>query len=142
MSTFITKADYGISISENLLDAITEVDDTKLDKAETFAIELAKGYLSARYDVDAIFAATGDDRNTVILEHCVSIALAKLHELVNARKVPTFRIDNKKEAKEWFVSVQKCEINPVGLPKLQGEQAADKDYIMFGSNNKRNNQLQ
>lgn len=142
MSTFILKSDYGLSISENLLDAITEVDDTKLDEAESYAIEYAKGYLSSRYDVDAIFAATGINRNSVILQHCIAIALCKLHELVNARKIPTFRIDNKREAKEWFEKVQECKINPPTLPKLTGDDANKKDYILSGSNPKRQNHIQ
>lgn len=48
------------------------------------AIAEATSYLNAQYDCEAIFAAEGDKRNILVLEHCKSIALWYLMRLSNA----------------------------------------------------------
>src|SRR5690348_3798183 len=112
MSAFIQRADYAASIRENRLDQITEYDDNKLDQAETFAIAFMKGFLSSRYDVDAIFSATDDDRDPVILMYAIEIALYQLHCLINPRKIPDFRIDRYEKAEAWLKMVAAQKINP------------------------------
>lgn len=138
MSTFIVKADYAEAIKTNVLDAITEVDDNKLDTAETRAIEEMKGYLNARYDVTNIFNKTGANRNPIILMYVIDMTLYHLHSRINPRKIPDHRKERYTAAKEWLMLVNECKINPTDLPVL-----ADgvKDYVLTGSNPKRNNQI-
>lgn len=138
MSTFITKADYGDLIQEGILDQITEFDDAKLDVAEARAISLMKGHLSARYDVDAIFSATGSNRDPVILMYAVAIALYLLHERINPRQIPEFRKERYNAAMDWLEAVKNEEINPPGLPVPS---TGDKDYIRYGSNPRRSNHI-
>lgn len=134
---FIEKSDFGTAIKDNILDAITEADDTLIDKAVTAAIELMKGYLNNRYDVTAIFSVTGDDRNPVLLMYGIDIALYDLHRRINFRKVPEFRTERYKTAKEWFMDVSDQTINP----DLPVPETGDKDYIRFGSNTRRENHI-
>lgn len=135
---FIEKADYDTAISDNILDAITEADDDLISKANRMAIELMKGYLNNKYDVVSIFNETGDSRNPVVLMYGIDIALYNLHARINPRKIPTFRAERYKIAKEWFMDVSEGIINPPDLPVPE---SGDKDYFHFGSNPRRENHI-
>lgn len=54
---------------------ITQNDPSILNMAIAAAISEAKSYLRGKYDVGKIFAARGDDRHDLLLEHCKSIAM-------------------------------------------------------------------
>lgn len=138
MSTFIQKEDYEAIIRDNRLDAVISMEDNKLDKAELRAIEFMRSYLSSRFDTEEIFNKTGTDRNPVIVGFCVDISLYYLHRLINPRKIPEHRKEAYDDAKEWLQSVSKGMVNPVGLPVPE---EGEKDYILFGSNPKRQNHL-
>ncbi len=135
---FIEKSDYLLYINTNILDDITEVNDELVDNASRTAISLVKGYLNARYDVNAIFNATGSQRHATILEKCIDMALFTLHARINPRKIPELRRERNKEAKEWLIDVSESIINPPDLPVLSNGQ---KDYIDFGSNPRRENRI-
>lgn len=135
---FIEKADFDVAIRDNILDDITETDDTLIDKAIAESISYMKGYLNNRYDVVEIFNKTGNLRDETILNHGINIALYNLHRLINPRKMPAFRGELRNDAKEWLMDVNKGIINPPTLPvPVTGE----KDYILYGSNTKRSNQI-
>jgi len=140
MAEFLTKDDFVGSIKGNLLDQITEFDDDHIKRAIELAIEQMKGYLSARYDVDAIFDEDQDpeDRNPVIVAYCIDIALYHLYRLLPSHKVPDMRTDRYYEAKEWLEGVMECKINPPNLPVPD---SGDKNYIKFGGNDKRDNHV-
>lgn len=135
---FIEVEDYETAINENVLDAITETDDELVNKASRAAIELMKGYLNSRYDVVSIFNETGDNRNPVVLMYGIDIALYNLHSRINPRKIPAFRAERYKTAKEWFMDVSEGIINPPDLPVPE---SGDKDYFHFGSNPRRENHI-
>ncbi|WP_107039957.1 phage protein Gp36 family protein [Brumimicrobium mesophilum] len=78
-----------------ILDQITEGDDTIIDTAIEVAIEEVKGYLMPNfkhefndgrlvYDVEAIFAATGTDRNALILSLTKTVTIWHVVDLCNA----------------------------------------------------------
>lgn len=135
---FIDKADYADVINSNVLDDITEVSNDKIDSCEARAIGFMSGYLNNRFDVATIFAQTGTNRNAEILGYAKDITLYYLHRLVNWRQVPAARVDAYKQAVEWLEKVNVGTINPPSLPVLPNGQ---KDYILFGSNPKRNNHI-
>ena len=138
-NTFITKADYAQAINNNILDAVIKFDDNRLDVAEDSAIELMMGYLNNRYDTDAIFSATGSDRNPVILMYAIDIALYQLHSLINYNKIPAFREKKYDAAISWLERVASLEINPPSLPKVADD--TSRNYVIFGGNTKRDNSL-
>lgn len=72
---FIEKSDFDAAIRDNILDDITEADDTLIDKAIAESISYMKGYLNNRYDVVEIFNKTGNLRDETILNHGINIAL-------------------------------------------------------------------
>lgn len=134
MSTFIDKADYNTSINDNVLDQITQFDDTKLDRAEAVAISKVKSFLASRFDTAAIFSQTGTNRHPMVLDCCLKIALFELHMLINPRKVPTYRIEANDRAENWLKMVQEGMVEPTDLPRLV---SPDGDTIKYGSNPKR-----
>jgi len=67
MSKFISLTDYDASIHNEILDAVTRYDDGIVEICEDRAITQMRSYLKGRYDVDAIFSASGTARNQLIL---------------------------------------------------------------------------
>ena len=114
--SFITKTDYDASIHAEILDAIIRQDDTILDIVAGQAQEEVAGYLTARYDTDAIFGTTGTARPGLIVQFCKDIVLYNLHSMVNPTRFPEIRKDRYDRAIAWLKSVQKGDINPVNLP--------------------------
>ena len=133
---YIDKTDLLNYIRQNKLDDITDFDDNKLDAAIDDMEEYMKGFLSARFDVNEIFAQTGTDRNPVIKMYLCDLALYHLHKLINWRKIPEFRKERYQEAKEWLQDVQAGLINPPNLP-IPADGA--NNYIKFGGNAKLDN---
>ena len=74
---FITKDDY-VNIASDALSIVEQSDDTKRETAEKAAQEEIAGYLRGVYDTDAIFAATGDNRNPLIVMVYCDITLYHL----------------------------------------------------------------
>lgn len=138
MSSFIEKDDYANCIKDNLLDDLTEIDDDKINKCEEEAIEYMASFLSSRYDVEAIFDSTGDERHSLVLKYAKDITIFYLHSLTDASKVPSFRAKNFEHAKEWLQNVSEMKVNPRNLPALE---SPDNDYIQHGSNPKRTNHI-
>jgi phage gp36-like protein len=140
MSTFVDKSDILESIRENVLDNITTFDDAKFEAAIKFATSLMEGHLNARYDTAAIFNATGNDRNPVILTYCIDIVLYRLHSRINPRKIPKYRKDNYDDAMIWLEGVKGEKVNPPGLPLVTSDDT--RSYVQFGGNRKRQNHIE
>lgn len=60
---------------EYRIEEMTDADDSILLQCLLAAIKRVRGYLSARYDTDAIFTAKGADRDADIVEICKHVAL-------------------------------------------------------------------
>lgn len=136
--SFITKDDYAGHIRDNVLDDITEVDDDKIEQQQDRAVQFMIGYLNNRYDTINIFNKVGTARDVVIVAYAVDITIYYLHRLMNYRKVPGDRAKAYTEAKEWLENVSACKINPPNLPLLT---TGEKDYVLWGSNIKRENHI-
>lgn len=118
---------------------IDEGDPTILTAAIDGAVQEAKGYL-ARYDLKAIFTASGTDRNPLLLIFVKDIATWHFITLCNAGADLEFRRFRYERAVSWLRAVQKGEVTP-DLPLLDddgdGKPDAPGEYI-YGSNPKRN----
>jgi len=62
---------------------ITEKDSSIVKTAISAAIAEVKSYLAGRYDVQAVFAEEGENRNPLILDLCKSIAVWRIVKLAN-----------------------------------------------------------
>lgn len=75
MSQFIDIKDYDASLHREILDALVRDDETLVEICEDRAIAEMRGYLSKRYDCNAIFSTTGKKRNQLILMMVIDIAV-------------------------------------------------------------------
>lgn len=73
MSQFIELTDYDASIHREILDALTREDESIVEICEDRTLAEMRGYLSRRYDCDRLFAATGRERNQLVLMMAVDI---------------------------------------------------------------------
>lgn len=137
MSNFITLTDYKTSIHDEILDALTRNDDEILEICEDRAISEMRSYLSARYDCDAIFSATGTDRHQLILMMALDITIFHVFCVHNPQKMSQIRKDRYDRAIEWLVAVSKGNINIDGAPILNQDDAKTHDNHVLSSNPKK-----
>lgn len=143
---FIEKTDLGSVIYDYQLDQITDGDDNIVLQGIAAAIEEARSYLEPNpnakvwldgrllYDVNAIFSASSTDRNSLILQHCCTLAKWHIAQLCNAEVIYEVAKDRYDRAIDWFSKIAKGTINLSSLPQLvRTEDNTDKNPFEFGS---------
>ncbi len=136
MVTFITTEDY-VMIGDAALQIVQQADAGNRENAEKEAMEEVAGYLRSRYDVAAVFEATGDNRNKVIVMRCCDVALYHLVSSRNQRQGMEIRKERYERAIKWLEDVQKGLIMP-DLPTPVGPNGEEDilNPIKFGSEKK------
>ncbi len=130
---FLTESDY-VVISSASLNIVQQADPQIREKAERMACEEVAGYLRSRYDVQRIFAATGDQRNDVIVMRTADIALYHLCSSLAQKMGHEIRKERYELAIKWLEQVQEGKIIP-DLPTVTGEdgQTDINNPMIFGS---------
>lgn len=141
MSQFVNIEDYDASVHREILDALVRDDQSLVEICEDRAIAEMRCYLSKRYDCDAIFSASGEDRNQLILMMVIDIAVYHIFCIHNPQKLSQIRKDRYERAVEWIRAVADEEISIEGVPMLPEDERASKASLMFKSNRKRVNRL-
>lgn len=72
---FLHTDDYKVVCTPADLDIISQSDDNIRKQAEQTAIEEVSGYVRSRYDIAEAYKANGTDRNPLLVQITVSIAL-------------------------------------------------------------------
>ena len=130
MSTFITKNDYDASMHKEILELLVRAgsdpnDDEIIEICEDRAVTEMRGYMNKIYDVDAIFAAEGKERNQLILMFAIDISLYHIFCIHNPYKISKIREDRYNRAIEWLKMVMKGQVTIDSAPKLSSEIVAD-----------------
>lgn len=134
---FLSPEEVKTHLYNGVVDEISRADVTILQSAIDAAIEEARGYLTA-YDVAAIFAATGDNRNPILLLYVKDITVWHYIQLANPAVDMQLRLDRYEKAIKWFEKVQSGKTNPdLPYPVVDPPMQAD-NYIKWGGNYKRN----
>lgn len=141
MSQFVNIEDYDASVHREILDALVRDDQSLVEICEDRAIAEMRCYLSKRYDCDAIFSASGEDRNQLILMMVIDIAVYHIFCIHNPQKLSQIRKDRYERAVEWMRAVADEDISIEGVPMLPEDERASKASLMFKSNRKRVNRL-
>ena len=133
---FVSKEDLGSAIYGYQVEQITEGDDDLVLQAINAAIEEVGGYLAGNslYDVSAIFATTGTNRNALILTHTVTIAKWYIVELCNADIIYEQAKERYNRAVSWLTKLSKGTVTLGGLPTIPiatGE--TETDTFGYGS---------
>lgn len=141
MSQFVTIEDYDASVHRDILDALVRDDKSLIEICEDRAIAEMRCYLSKRYDCNAIFSASGEQRNQLVLMMVIDIAVYHIFCIHNPQKLSQVRKDRYERAVEWMRGVADEDISIDGVPLLSEDERAAKASLMFKSNHKRVNRL-
>lgn len=141
MSKFINPEDYDASIHREILASLTRDDAAIVEICEDRAIAEMRGYLVARYDVDAIFSAEGSARNRLVLMMAIDIAVYHIFSIHNPQKMSQIRKERYERAMEWLKQVAAFKIAIDGAPGLTEEKQKQNSPWQMSSNPKRINHL-
>lgn len=114
--------------------------EENLNASITQAIEEASGYLRSRHDMELVFATTGTERNSKLVQVIADITLYNLISWLPAKLASEIRIIRYENAVKWLKDVQKGVIL-LNLPvagTTTGEQE-EHQGIQFGSMQKNTN---
>lgn len=128
---FLTEDDYKAHLKEADLDALTGYNSTVRVDVELKAQAEIESYLRERFNTAQIFAATGNDRNTLVKMFAVDIAVYHLFCAVAPRNIPQVRLDRYNAAIKWLDMVRRGQISPA-LPA--NSSAINSANSIFGSN--------
>jgi phage gp36-like protein len=98
-----------------------------------------RSYLAGRYDVTAIFAAQGDDRNPLLLELTKNIAVWYIVRLSNVDLIYKHAKERYDAAVDWLNRVADGKLNPDLPPAITTDGVPDGSAISWGSSEARNN---
>lgn len=115
---FLTNADYTLQIRNELKPLISSNDDNVYTIAELAAEGEITSYLRRRYDVPAIFATTGTDRNAHLVMIMIDLVLYHVFSRITPRNIPEVRELRYDAAIKWLEKVAAGELLP-DLPLLK-----------------------
>lgn len=136
MPMFLTEEDY-IMTSDTALKVLQQSSEEKRERAERMAIEEVSGYLRSRYDTKKVFAATGSERNDLIVMRTCDVALYHLSSWLPNRMGHDIRLERYELALKWLEGVQAGKITP-DIPTMTGEDGEEdiNNPMKWGSEKK------
>ena len=137
---FVTKEELKTVAYSYQVAEITEADDDIVLQAIATGMEEVKAYLATakqQYDIAAIFAATGDDRNALILQYTKIVALWHLLILCNVDIIYEHVKDRYDRAINFLKMINKGE-SAIDLPTIDNDEDGEGDGkpFRFGSRKK------
>jgi hypothetical protein len=130
MQNFISLEDYDASIHREILDSLlrqgtSDYDPQIIEICEDRAISEMKSYLNKKYDCQAIFSQTGEERHPLILMFALDITIYHIFCQHNPYKMSKIREDRYERAIEWLKGVMKGDITVEGAPLLPSDELSD-----------------
>ena len=140
---FITREDFKAVADDNkTLNVISQSDAENLDRAVGYAIDEISGYLRAMepsktgvrpYDIEAIFNATGDERNKQLVMYTCDVALYHLVSWLPQKMGFEIRQIRYERAIAWLEDVQAGKVI-LDVPSIpEPESGNEQNPIRFGS---------
>lgn len=134
---FLTPEEINTHLFDDVLEAIDDETNTKLKTAISAAQEDALGYLTD-YDTTAIFSATGDNRNPIILLYCKDIAVWHFIALAN----PNCDYEARQRRYEFAIAelgkIQSGKKNPQLPRRADPTPPAQQGQVRYGNSRRRN----
>jgi len=133
---FLTQAELTTNANAEVIESITEGDDTLVPIMIDECIEEMKGYLSSRFDVETIFADPVEPatRDLVVVGMLKKRVIYEIFSLGNPAMMTEVVKDNNKMAMDWLKGVQSQKINP-NLPVVDSLNPIT--YMEAGGNTRR-----
>lgn len=140
MARFLLDTDYDVLIRTEVKGILLEnFSQTKLLSAENMAIAQIKNYLNGRYDIQAIFTAIEEARNSFVIMIAIDCALYHLYSSIAPNKIPEHRSERYQDALEWLKLAAKGEAI-ADLPLIKDATTGeDKSSVRINSNYKPSN---
>jgi len=113
----LTIEDFNVIIDDNQLKVVQNCEPSLRSSSEAMAIDQMKSYLNGRFDTDAIFSATGSQRNQAIVMYLADITLYHLFAKLPQRMGMEIRQLRYETAIRWLEQVAAGKITP-SLPTL------------------------
>lgn len=131
---FITENDLKTGVFASVLtDSINDYAGAA-EEIEKNNIALIKGKIGTRYDVAAVFEATGDNRNRTIVKILVILVLYDLIRRNAMRKVPDDFREDWNWAMKWLDAVRDGKESPQDLPIIDIETGGSLSEVQWGNN--------
>lgn len=134
---FLTQAELKTVATTEVVNLITNSDDTIVTSIIDESIDIMRSYLFKHYEVDVIFAAEGAARSKVLVKYLKDITIHEIYirRTKQMNEVAKLRFD---EAMMWLEKVAKGIIQPDLPPKLvdtdgDGEPDGSVPFMKLGS---------
>lgn len=114
---FVTEEDYKVVIGDTGLKIYSQTDPENRERAEAEAVEEMAGYLRHKYDCNAVFSATGDRRNKLLVMYACDIALYHMSASAPSRMGSEVRKERYERAIAWLQDLHAGKIT-ADLPLL------------------------
>lgn len=132
---FLLQADLDAQIINQFVVERADEDVTEILKTiEKQQIAVIKAKLKGRYDIDAIFNATAENRHYLIIKILSVLVVYNFIRRNAARKVPTDYFKEWEWAMKTLESIKAGKELPEGLPVAKDEKGNDKSFLMHGNN--------
>ncbi len=137
---FIKDEDYTALIRDEVKGILVEkYSDTKLKSAEQMAISQVKNYISGKYDVEAVFNARDDQRNSHIVMIVIDCTLYHLYTSTVPDRMPSTRANRYQDAIDWLKEEKKSSTPSADLPLKKNEKGESLRGIKISSKYKASN---
>ncbi|WP_312078375.1 phage protein Gp36 family protein [Chryseobacterium sp.] len=146
---FLEVTDIGTTIYNYQFEQISDGDENIIIQAMASAEEEMRSYLSGnskkewsdgrpKYDVEAIFTATGNERNALLVRHGCTLTKWYIVELCNADILYETAKERYDRAITWLKALSKGEINLSTLPTIADPEAEENETspFVYGSREK------
>lgn len=149
---FLEISDLGGVIYKYQIEQITEGNNDITLQAIAAAESEVRSYLVAnnkrewndgrlKYDIEKIFSAKGDKRNTLLVSHTCTIAKYYIAELCNADFLYERTKERYDRAISWLKQLAKGDVNLDNLPQINDDLSEDKQStFIYGSRPKFNHE--
>jgi phage gp36-like protein len=127
----LTIENFNVIIDDAQLKIVQSCEPSLRTTAEGMAVAQMKSYLASRFDTDAIFSATGSERNQAIVMYLADITLYHLFAKLPQRMGMEIRQLRYEAAIRWLEQVAAGKITPA-LPTLDASEDAPGS-IIYGS---------
>lgn len=108
---FLTIEELKTVATREVIDLITNSDDSIVEEIINESIDLMKSYLFKYFDVDAIFSAEGEDRKRIVLKYLKDIVIHEVYQR-RTRTLNEVAKERYDEALNWLEQIAKGNIAP------------------------------
>lgn len=134
---FLIKDELKTVATKEVIDLITNSNETIVNEIILESIDLMKSYLFRYYDIDAIFEAGGAQRSKIILKYLKDIVIHEVY-IRRTKQYNEVAKDRYDEAMLWLEKIAKGDIEAPLPPKIvdtdgDGEPDSPSSFLKLGS---------